>query len=187
MSKPLIAILFVLMCFSQWYVPGSMIAAQEDVLRNGTVFHFRTRPVDPSDPFRGKYITLSFQDETFETTEADQWKRGDKVFVVLEPDDRGFARMVDLTDVKPAQGLDYLEAEVSYSGERNVRVDFPFDRFYLEESKASDAEQAYWDSNRDSTQVTYAVVRVKDGQSTLEDVMINDRSIVDIVREMNLE
>ncbi|MDQ2656195.1 MAG: GDYXXLXY domain-containing protein [Bacteroidota bacterium] len=187
MNKPLIAILFVLMCFSQWYVPGAMIAAEEDVLRNGAIFRFRTQPVDPSDPFRGKYITLSFRDDTFETGDADKWKLGEEVFVVVEPDEGGFARIVDLTDVKPAAGRDYLEVKVSYGSERHVRVDYPFDRFYLEESKAPGAERAYRDSNRDSTQVTYAVVRIKDGHSTLEDVMINDRSIVDIVREMNLE
>lgn len=187
MNKPLVAILFVLMCIGQWYVPGAMIAAQEDVLRNGEVFRFRTQPVDPTDPFRGKYITLSFRDDTFETTDADQWNYGDKVFVVVEPDAEGFARIVGLSDVKPAEGLDFLAAKISYGSERQVRVQFPFDRFYLEESKASGAEDAYRESNRDSTQVTYAVVRIKDGLSTLEDVMIDDRSIGDIVREMNLE
>ncbi len=187
MKRPLIAIVFVLMCVGQWYVPGAMIAAQEDVRQNGEVFHFRTQPVDPSDPFRGKYIVLSFENDTFETTDADGWHYGDKAFVEVKTDESGFARIIGLTDEEPAAPADFFEAEVAPRDERRVRVDFPFDRFYMEESKAPIAERTYARSSRDSTQVTYAVVRIKDGQATLVDVMINDRSIVDIVREMNHE
>jgi uncharacterized membrane-anchored protein len=186
--KPYLLTFFFVACFAQWYVPGAMIAEQEDLLRHGRLFRFKTEPVDPSDPFRGKYITLDFRDDIFEDPGGSKWERGQTVFVLLEQGTDGFARIADLSPVAPqTEGVDFLETEVGYSlNNGEVRVDYPFDRFYLEESKASQAEQVYWEANRtDSTQTAYALVRIKNGKAALEDVMINDRSIADIVRELN--
>ena len=58
-------VLFVLVALAQLYVPAKMIWDQEDVLKNGSEYKFKTDPVDPNDPFRGKYITLSFDNNTF--------------------------------------------------------------------------------------------------------------------------
>jgi uncharacterized membrane-anchored protein len=61
MIKKTILPLFALTCLAQWFVPAQMIYDQEQVLREGKTYHFKTAPIDPSDPFRGKYITLSFE------------------------------------------------------------------------------------------------------------------------------
>ncbi|HNC31562.1 MAG TPA: hypothetical protein PKX08_16240, partial [Cyclobacteriaceae bacterium] len=53
------------------------------------------------------------------------------------------------------------------------------------ESKASETERVYWDAQRDSAQVAYAIVRIQDGQGIIEELMINDRPILEIVRELN--
>lgn len=181
--KKLILISFVLVCLAQWYVPGAMIATREDVVRNGTPFRFRTEPVDPSDPFRGKYITLSFQATTFPRDTGVEWRSGQNVFVVLREDKNGFAQIGDVVKVPP-EAHDFVEAEVAYTSQDDIIIQYPFERFYLEESKASAAETVYREGNaRDSTQITYARVRVKGGKAVVEDVIINDRSIVDIVRE----
>jgi len=184
--KFVIPVVFVLMCVAQWYVPGTMIAEQEDILRNGREFRFRTEPVDPSDPFRGKYITLDFREEAFVPAAGDKWSRGEEVFVVMKESSDGFAEIEDVRKERPSAG-DYVQARIQYSNDEIVRLKFPFNRFYLEESKASEAEQAYWESRLDSAQIVYAVVCVKNGRSVLKDVMINDRSIVDIVRDLNKE
>ena len=185
--KLYLIVIFVLMCVAQWYVPGAMILEQEDVLRSGKVFRFKTAPIDPSDPFRGKYITLDFESEVFKHNKGRRWERGETVFVLLGESEDGFAQISDIADSAPGYSIDFLKAEVAFSSEESVRVDFPFDRFYLEESKASDAEKIYWErqnNQNDSTQTAYALVRIKNGQAVLEDVLINDRSIIDIVREL---
>jgi hypothetical protein len=61
----------------------------------------------------------------------------------------------------------------------------PFDRFYLEESKASEAERVYWQAQRDTAQVAYGLVTIGKGRAVLTDVMINDRSVVDIITDLN--
>jgi uncharacterized membrane-anchored protein len=42
----------------QFAVPLSMIRSRENILRNGELFSFKTRPIDPADPFQGRYVWL---------------------------------------------------------------------------------------------------------------------------------
>ena len=175
---------FCLICLAQWAVPVKMIAEQEWILREGVVYKFKTAPVDPSDPFRGSYITLQFSADNIET--KDTWEYGEPVYVTFTTDRQGFASIASVERKEPMTG-DYIQASVDYyDSNGQVFIDYPFDRFYLEESKASQAERVYWESNRnDSTHITYATVRIKNGKAALEDVRINDKSIVDVVRELN--
>jgi len=53
----------------------------------------------------------------------------------------------------------------------------------LEETKAYDAETAYRKSQVDSNQVSYALVAIKNGESVLKDVLINEVSIKDFVKQ----
>ena len=65
---------------------------------------------------------------------------------------------------------------VTYDGSK-LLIEFPFDRFYMEESKAYDAELTYNRTLPDTSQVAYALVNIKNGESVLKDVMINGISI----------
>lgn len=181
--------LFGLVCICQWYVPVSMIAGQEDILRNGQVYHFKTAPVDPSDPFRGKYIVLDFEAEAFKNTTGRQWDRNAEVFAILEEDSDGFAAIANITEERPGTDVDYFAAEVRFADDEVVRLRFPFERFYLEESKAADAEEIYAESTREDAAEAdaYAVVRIKEGETALQDVMLDGKSVVELVRERNRE
>jgi hypothetical protein len=53
----------------------------------------------------------------------------------------------------------------------------------MEESKAYEAEMVHIESSRDTSQITYALVYIKEGDAVLKDVLIDDVSIVEIVRE----
>ncbi|MEJ0031989.1 MAG: GDYXXLXY domain-containing protein [Bacteroidota bacterium] len=182
---------FVVMVIAQWFVPVSMIMGQEETISNGVEYRFKTRPIDPSDPFRGKYITLQFEAEIFLPSDTNQasFEKNQEVYATLIPDSAGFAQIAYLT-AEPPQDLDaYIPATVSYSyvydGKANVTLDFPFNRFYLEESKASEAEQLVWRNRLDTGTVTYAKVMVGKGKASLTDVMVNDSSIVDVIRRIN--
>jgi len=178
--KTLTVAVFVLMCAAQWYVPGAMIASQERILADGIAYRFKTVPVDPTDPFRGKYITLNFAD-AFVELPGRTWQSGDEMFAIVEEDAEGFALISDVVDTPP-DNMDYMRVTVAYGDERGVRLNLPFDRFYLEESLAPEAERMYRELLADSTQTVYAVVRIKEGRTTLQDVMVNDDRITDVVR-----
>ena len=70
---------------------------------------------------------------------------------------------------------------VTEGGDNRLTVDFPFDRYYMEESKAIEAERTYRESQLDTNQVAYALVSIKDGESVLKDVLIDGVPIREIV------
>ena len=178
--------IFLLVALVQLAAPASMILGREAVLRKGKAFHFESAPVDPNDPFRGKYITLSYKATTFPITDPDAWTYNQDVFVLLDTDSAGFARIAGVLPEAPEGSTDYLRARVSYIDRQETStalvIDYPFDRFYMDEFKAKEAELAYNESLADTLR-TYAVVHVKDGQAVLADVMIDDRSIREWVKE----
>jgi uncharacterized membrane-anchored protein len=189
--KTLALPLFVVMCVAQWFVPGKMIYDSETVIVEGVTYKFKTQPIDPSDPFRGKYITLNFDANSIvvisDNTDSTYWESGDDIFVTFTTDSAGFAKPLGIYREEPDTEA-YLKTTVSYfntSEKSEVFFNIPFDRFYLEESKASQAEQLYWQAQLDTVRVTYGVVTIGKGQAVLTDVMISDRSVVEIINSLN--
>ena len=179
MIKYILPFAFVIMVMAQLYVPANMILESEKVLSEGKEFKFKTAPVDPYDPFRGKYISLNFDATNFREHLQDTFFYGEKVYVSLSNDNQGFARIADISKSIPDTG-DYVSATVSnfFEGDTSyVTVEYPFNRFYMEESKAYKAEQAYNESARDTNQTTYALVSIRNGDAVVKDVIINGESI----------
>lgn len=79
--------------------------------------------------------------------------------------------------------LNVMYWAVNEDGTNKLTIYYPFDRYYMEESKAYDAELVYTKSLQDTTQVTYALVSIKDGDAVLKDVLIDEISIKEIVKE----
>lgn len=181
----IILTIFILMALVQIFVPAKMILDREDVFQSGVAYKFRTAPIDPNDPFRGKYVALNFSDNTFEMDSDQDWESGQPIFVMLENDPNGFAKIQSVSQEKPSNDEDFLKANVSFiSGDKNqiLNIYYPFDRYYMEESKAEKAEEIYLESQIDTNQVAYALVHIKNGHAVLKDVMINDTSIREMVK-----
>jgi uncharacterized membrane-anchored protein len=183
--KTIIFPAFILMVLVQLYVPVKMIFSNESLLEGGREFKFKTAPIDPNDPFRGKYITLSFSENSTRVENAQDWNNGDKIFVSLTQDENGFAKISGVSKDKPMDTEDYVAASVSYIINDTVSwvsIDYPFNRFYMEESKAQDAEQAYSEAARDTAKVTYALVVIKNGNALVEDVLLDEVPIREVVK-----
>lgn len=175
-KKPILIPAFILMVIVQLYVPAKMIFNKEEVLTEGKDFRFKTAPVDPTDPFRGKYISLFCEANAIQMTNVTDWNRGDQIYVILKNDESGFAQIESVTKEKPDPATDYVNAMVSYiipDSHSTVTIQYPFERFYMNEAKAYDAELAYNEAARDTTQVTYALISIRDGDAVLKDVLIN--------------
>jgi uncharacterized membrane-anchored protein len=183
MKKILIA-LFVVTCMAQIAVPVKMIWDKENVIKSGKAYKFRTAPVDPYDPFRGKYITLSFDANECTVANTEAYNRGELVYVSLDLDSAGFAIPIKISKEAPAAGEDYVSATVQYAYGDKLRVEYPFDHFYMEEGKAKGAESIYRDaSRRNSEQTAYALVYVQNGEAALDDVLIDGISVKELARE----
>lgn len=179
-----LVILFVLMAGAQLFVPSQMIWEHGNVLENGRAFKFQTAPVDPNDAFRGKYIRLNFKANSYLVSSHEAWQANQVVYVAVSTDKNGFAEVLGIYKNPPGFTEDYFKASIEYiSQDTTARAYFkyPFDIFYMEESKAPKAETIYNETFHDSTQHSYALVRIKDGESTLENVFINDSTLVDVI------
>ncbi|WP_111707260.1 GDYXXLXY domain-containing protein [Lutibacter citreus] len=187
-NKKLLFTLFIAVVIAQLFVPFKMILSKEDTLKTGTPYKFITAPIDPTDPFRGKFIVLSFIENEFNIEDEKEWKRNEIIFVLLQNNKDGFATIKSIVKEKPAEtSNDFIEAKVDrvYATEKNKRIliQYPFERYYMEEFKAKDAENTYRESQRDNMNKTYALVYVKNGEAVLKDVLINGKPIKQIVEE----
>ncbi len=179
--KPIYFIVFIVLAVVQIGTPLKMIFDKEDILISGTAYKFKTRPIDPTDPFRGKYITLQFEMNSFTASDT-TYVYGDEVRVYIENDDEGFAKVARVSKEPFDFGSDYVMAKVTHTYTNKIMFELPFNRFYMEETKAYDAEKAYRDVNRNTKKDdVYALVYIKDGASVLKDVIIEGIPIQEYV------
>lgn len=186
MKTKYIFILFILVAFVQLAIPAQMIFNQEAVLQKGIVYKFKTRPIDPSDPFKGKYITLNFDINNFKTKDT-LWERNQDVFVYLATDSLGYAKIDTVSkEVLLNNSKDYVKAKANWYSKysKSVTIRFPFNKYYMKETKAYNAELAVIERQRDSLpNNTHALVYVNKGEAVLDDVIIDDMSIKDYVEK----
>lgn len=185
-SKNFIIPVFATMVLLQLAVPGKMIWDREVILESGKEFKFKTRPIDPNDPFRGKFVVLDFLNDEVPVENAEDWIYGTTVYAIIGEDEEGFVRFTGLSKTAPKEEVDYLKTKVEGAiiyNENRVTVDLPFNRLYMDEYKAPEAERLYRESQVDTTTVAYGLVAIKDGRPVLKDVMIDGVSIRELVKQ----
>jgi uncharacterized membrane-anchored protein len=185
--KKFILPIFILLVLVQWLVPGEIIWKKERILLTGKEFKFETEPVDPSNPFMGRYIRLNFKADEFRYDNSLDLRYGQEVFVELKKNPSGFAEIKNVSIKQPPADRDYVKAEVSSiaNGEKSqdlVYIRYPFLEYYMDEFKAQRAEELYRSANRDSIRKSFAIVKVLNGYAVIKDVIINDRPINDWFR-----
>lgn len=184
-SKKIIFGIFILVALAQLAAPLSMIYDKEVISVKGKTYKFRSRPVDPYDPFRGKYITLYFDQSNARLDKPEEWKEIRYGYFPIQNDEEGFA-IVQNPQIKPPLNQDYLKMELkNYYGSNDslVRFSLPFNKFYMNENEALNAEKEYRRVNRDrNKQNAYAIVKIHEGEAFLEDVIIDGTSAKDLMK-----
>lgn len=177
---------FIIMVAAQWYVPGQMILFKEKILTTGKEFRFRTEPYDPYDAFRGKYVHLAFSQTSVQDRDSAYYQQGEMVYGLLSVDTSGFAQITRVTRDEPGEETDYLKVTVGYvymDSVSSISITYPFDRFYMEESKAEFGDAAYQEARRDTSKVTYALVRIQKGEGLVENIIIDGKPIREVAME----
>jgi uncharacterized membrane-anchored protein len=186
MNPRLIFSLFVAVAAVQLAVPVGQIRKYEDILLTGVTYKFRTAPVDPYDAFRGRYVSLNYANTVAPLRQDEKLEMHAPAYVALHKDEDGFAQFGEMAGIPPVEG-DYLRVEYLYTNganEPDAHFRLPFDKFFMEETKAPRAEAAYWKhgNRRDQTvDATYVVVRVKGGRGVIEDLYIKGKPIRDFL------
>ena len=174
-------VIFLILCALQSAVPLYMIGGREHVLKNGKVYKFKTAPVDPYDPFRGKYVRLGMESNTAPWDGPDAAERGQTVYAVIGVGSNDYAYFSSASLKKPDSG-EFIKAKTRYGG-NPVNLELPFDRYYAEESIAPHMESAYRSNSSRTNQKCHVSVRVLNGQAVLEELYIDDVPIKEYVRK----
>ena len=181
MNKILIIVGFIVMLLAQWYVPGQMIYQQELVLSEGAPYKFRTVPLDPNDPFRGKFIMLNYEMRKVKKP-ADEVDFDEDVYVYIKTDEDGFATATHASKKALDTEQDYVIVKSNGVYQDSLEFSLPFNIYYMDENKAYDAEVAVREATRDSLlKNCYGLVYIKGDSAVLSDVFIDEVSIKDYV------
>lgn len=159
---------------AQLAVPVWMIAGQERILREGAVYRFRTAPVDPYDIFRGRYVSLTTEAESrpVKVPGGMQFRRGQDAYLQLSVDKDGYTQIAGAYPSPPSGG-DYIRGGVRHQYGDQLSVKLPFDRYYLNEKNAPEAERLYREAGRQDEQETYIQVRILRGDARIEALIID--------------
>lgn len=168
MKKQLFTIAIIIGIVAQVSVLAWMLISREMTLRHGAICLLQTAPFDPADPFRGRYVTLRYQQlsSTSVNGNLEEWRRGSPVWLTFKTNESGIATLDTALRQKPDSPL-AVKTHISYSYyERapadppvtnqygyienhptgKIRLNFnnlPFERYYLPEKLAPAAENAY--------------------------------------------
>ena len=178
-KRNLLLLGFAVVIAAQLAVPAWLIIEREWVLRDGQVFKFKTRPIDPADAFRGRYVWLGLEPDKVKVPDADQWHYDTPAFAVLGTNAAGFAVVQRLERVRPAQ-VAAVQVHVRWADTRQgeVTILWPgLDRYYMTEKKAPAAEVAYREHSVRTNQACHVTVRVRNGHAVLEELFIADQPI----------
>jgi len=185
MKRSLMLALFLLVAAAQLYAPLSQIWTYEQILKTGRLYKFRTAPVDPSDAFRGRYVSLNFQGTWAPVKKGDKLDYRQHACVRLEEGPDGFVQFKELS-LAPPKEADYVKVECTWGNPPTMNFTLPFDRYYMEESSAPKAEEAYREfGNRrnQTTDQTYVLVRISAGKAVIQDLCIKDQPIRSFLKE----
>ena len=167
----------VVVVLFQTTVPVAAIYQREMVLRHGEFFYFEAAPVDPYDPFSGKYVALGFKNNQVEVENPDKWKYQQKGFVPVQKDANGVVILGKMAAMKPMAG-EFIPVKFTYYQPelKKAVVEFPFDRFYMDEFKAPKAERVYREQTQEKRNV-YVAVRIWKGKPVIEDLFVDGKPI----------
>lgn len=128
----------------QMLVLGSMTVQSLWTLTTGEIVLLRVIPVDPRDLFRGDYVILGY-DFTMKRPEGEStWDESDvgrEIFVTLVPEEDGkHWQGATVSWTRPPSGT-FLRGRVG----QDLRNEFGLEKFFLQEGKGKEYEQAVRD------------------------------------------
>ena len=173
--------IFALVALAQLSIPAMLAWGRIQTLTHGRVWKFKTAPVDPEDAVRGRYVMLRFDAED-KYRQPEQLKSADYIYAVLKEGADGFAE-VDHLSSSPTPPDSAMKVEPGGYWDGQQRVVFPFRYFWLTEKRAPAAEKAYRENSKRGQQNAFVTIRVRNGDTALEQLYIDGKPLADYLRE----
>jgi uncharacterized membrane-anchored protein len=158
----------VLILLGMCFTPVYTLATGEEII-------LQTIPVDPSDLFRGDYVTLRYEAEEIPKPLVDEsvlkemetrWGQL-KVYVHLVVKD-GIHTPSNVTLNKPAKGV-YLTGKLDYIGTNMNGVEVAFIQYNLDKYYVEDNTGTEWELSSTQGQIL-AKIKVNNGYAILTDI-----------------
>jgi hypothetical protein len=179
--KTLPFLVFALAALAQWLLPLSGIWQNEQILEHGTLIKIQCAAPDPYDPLRGRYLAVQPAQTEAPVPDGLELTPGQTVFATLTPDASGLSSITSLSLTPPATG-DFIRMKTRWVNGSNARLNWPFDRFYLNEKLAPEADQWFAENIRSASGII-AEVRVHNGRAVLADLSLNGKPFRDLLHQ----
>jgi uncharacterized membrane-anchored protein len=170
----------------------AMVYQRAEILRNGQEVRLEVVPVDPRDLFRGDYVVLDYRISSVDLPKGatSDFRRGQKVFVTLRPNETGKVRAVAISADRPAvSGADIVilgtvtaasacssnESGIRdcKSGNRAVLVKYGLESYFVPQGEGKKIET----TEKARLEVVAAVT--PSGQSAIKRLLIDGKPVYD--------
>lgn len=179
--KSLPLTLFILTALAQWAAPLFQIYQYERTLTHGTLIRLKCAAPDPYDPLRGRYLAVRPDQDEASFAIGAQLRTGQHVYATLRTTEDGLTHLHELHAQPPADE-DYVRVIYLWESGDKGKISWPFDRFYLNETLAPEADVWFAESLRDAKGVI-AEVRIHRGLAVLENLSFDGKSLRAILQE----
>jgi len=179
--KALPWIVFGIAALAQWAVPVAGIMQYEQVLAQGSLVKIKCGAPDPYDPLRGRYLAVRPEQHQAGVPQFMKLGRGMRVYGTITTGADGLASITSLSLTPPAGG-DYIRLKSDYVYDGKASILWPFDRFYINEKLAPEADKWFAENLRSANGIT-AEVRVLRGRAVLADLSLDGTPFRDILRQ----
>lgn len=179
--KTLPLIIFAIAAVGQWAAPLSQIWTHEKTLTQGTLIKLKCSAPDPYDPLRGRYLAVRPEQREVRVPSEMKLAAGSRVYAVLTTGADGLATISNISLSPPASG-DYIHLKAGYTYAGSASILWPFERFYINEKLAPEADKWFAENIRRADGII-AEVRVLNGRAVLADLTLNGKSFREILKE----
>lgn len=179
--KTLPFIIFGLAALAQWAAPLSQIWTHEQTLAKGTLIKLKCAAPDPYDPLRGRFLAVRPEENKATLPEGLQIPQGTHVYITLTPGADGLSTITALSTTPPAEGI-WMRVRTQWVYEKEATIEWPFERFYINEKLAPEADRWFAENIRAAKGIT-AEVRVLNGRAVLADLSLDGRLFREILKE----
>ena len=177
-------VVFAVAVAAQWIVPLSGVWLQERTIGRGLALRIECTAPDPYDVFRGRYLAVQPAEMKLPAPAGMPDAKLVTMWATLVTGDDGLSRIESLS-LEPVSGptVIRLKGVKPRSGEQKQEalLAWPFDRFYLNERLAPDADRIVAERLRAQSRPV-AEIRVLEGRAVLTDVLLDGVSIRELVK-----
>ncbi len=126
-------------------VAAGLILSKQHIIRTGETVLLETVPVDPRDFLRGDYVILRYKISTIDLqqvqSEKPRYRRGERVYVGLEPKEKFWeAKAVQTTKPAADSGL-YIKAKVKYCYNKKLTLNYGIESYFVPEGEGKNIEK----------------------------------------------